>query len=78
MTATIYIVSESDKKKAVVYTGKRHHMSIKAACARFAEDAIALETDNTHYEARDVLKLRSAGTTHMSTTMRALIAAANK
>lgn len=74
--ATIYIVSEFDKKQAVVYTGKRHHMSIKAACARFAPDAIALETFGTHYEARDVLKLRSAGTTHMSTTERELIAKA--
>lgn len=73
---TIYIVSEFDKKQAVVYTGKRHYMSIKAACLRFAPDAIAMETHGDHYEARDVLKLRSAGTTHMSITERDLIAKA--
>ena len=73
---TIYIVSAFDKKIAVIYTGKRHHMSIKAACTRFAPDAIALETDNNHYEARDVLKMRSNGITHMSVTERTLISQA--
>lgn len=73
---TIYIVSEFDKKQAIIYTGKRHYMSIKAACRRFAPDAIALETTGNNCLARDVLKLRSAGTTHMSTTERDLIAKA--
>ena len=73
---TIYIISEFDKNQAIVYTGKRYYMSIKTACHRFAPDAIALETNGDHHEARDVLKLRSAGTTHMSVTERELISKA--
>lgn len=70
--STIYIVSEFDKNQAVVYTGKRHWMSIRAACARFAPDAIAIETESggAHYEARDILKRVSGGVMHMSNTMR--------
>ncbi len=68
----IYLVSLK-KKQAIAYTGKRHYMSVRAACHYFADDAIALDVRGDRYEAGDVLKVRSGGTTQMSMTERELI-----
>lgn len=71
----IFIISYS-KMAAVRYNGKNHYSSIKAAARQFAEDAIAVEYCGHGRVARDVLKLRSRGECHLSTTELELIAKA--
>ena len=71
--STIYIISAA-QRRAVIYRGKLHHMSIRAAVRRFAPDGFAVEYYGAgHFTGRDILKARSAGTTHLSTTERDLM-----
>lgn len=72
---TIYIVS-LEKMTAVVYTGKNHHMSYRAAARRVADDALVIEWDGSYYMGRDVLEKASNGQYHLSTTHRELMQAA--
>lgn len=70
----LYIVS-LDIGRAIAYTGNPHHMSVRAAVRRFAADAIAVRYNGNSCYARDVLKFRSGGITHLSVTERRLIEA---
>ena len=69
----IFLISSN---KAIVYTGGRHHMSLKAAIRRFDPDAIAVAYSGTGPDATDLLKLVSAGRMHLSVHQRKLIAGA--
>ena len=70
----IYLISFN---KAVRYTGSRHHMSLKAAIRRFDPEAIAVSYSGSGAYAADLLKLVSAGQTHLSIHQRNLIAEAD-
>lgn len=74
MSAT-YIVS-MNKNSAVVYSGKMHHMSIRAAANRYADDAFVVYYCGNGHIADDVLKTRSNGPCHLSKTELDLISKA--
>lgn len=75
MKTVTYIVSLNNRA-ATVYSGKMHHMSIRAAARRFADDAFVVAYCGEGHVAHDVLKMRSHGPCHLSTIERELIAAA--
>jgi hypothetical protein len=75
MTTTTYIIS-LDKKSAVVYSGKMHHMPIRAAARRFSDDAFVVSYCGEGHIAQDVLKTRSHGPCSLSMWERELIKAA--
>ena len=62
-----------ERKLAAVYKGKKHHMSIRAAARRFAQDTFVVAYCGEGHLAQDVLKMRSNGACHLSITERNLI-----
>ncbi|CAB4139711.1 hypothetical protein UFOVP352_43 [uncultured Caudovirales phage] len=72
-----YIISLK-KNSVVVYSGKIHHMSIRAAARRFADDAFVVSYCGQGQDAKDVLKTRSSGACSLSMTERNLIKELNE
>jgi hypothetical protein len=72
---TTYIIS-LDKMAAVAYSGKMHHMSIRAATRRFSDDAFVVSYCGEGHLADDLLKVRSSGPCSLSVTERELIKSA--
>lgn len=73
--SNIYIVSLS-RRAAIRHTGGTHHMTLRAAARRFADDALVVRYSGNGPHAEDVLKRVSQGPMMLSTTELGLIASA--
>lgn len=72
---SIYIVSLS-RRAAIRHNGGAHHMTLRAAARRFADDALVVRYTGNGPHAHDMLKKISNGPMMLSATELDLIASA--